>query len=343
MAKTAYANFKVYVGIIYLTISIIFFTFGWSIPHHVHGRPGNRQQHHSRRLHSRSCPAKPDRLVFVCLSVVPTRAFLLERNVNSLLQQTFNVDVIISIPNIFHRKFSESDTVKLRETVRHVAHSNSRVHVLDGRDVGPAMKLLSPLQKMGDDDYILIIVDDDQLYTEHIVCDLLVTESVFPGHALTRMSRNFLNTCPGARDYLSLTLISEATHGEEQLRVHTPSDIVMGTSSYLVRSTYFDSNIYRYSACPSIVRSAIFLNDDLWISAHLRLNRVPVTTILSGFELSDGYVTSAPEVYRELSRRDGLWHAGGKEVIHQLALHGVSRTFCPYSEHSSSRCWIGSE
>jgi hypothetical protein len=283
-----------------------------------------------------TCPIQPLKPVFVVFTSIPSRYLLLSSNVKFLLNQTYPAKIIISIPILYERfGQSDSDTRRLQDTAGELCLKHHRVHCMRGPDFGPASKLLIPLQLFDEMDVHLIVLDDDQLYSPHIVCDFLVLGKVMPGHAVTRMTRSLSKEkCPGA--YNSSTLISDATYTNRR-RTFSESALVMGTSGYFVNSAFFSADIFRYNACPPSMQTALFLNDDIWISAHLRKNGVPIVTCLTGLIVPLprlDYRISSAEGKRQLSRPDGLWKRRGKDAARTAALETLEEFFCNHTPKS---------
>jgi hypothetical protein len=277
-----------------------------------------------------ACPVQPRKPVFVVFTSIPSRQSLLPSHVRSLLNQTYPAKIIISIP-IFYERYDRSDSnaQKLQIIARDICLKHRRVHCMRGPDFGPASKLLIPLKLFVQRDVHLIVLDDDQIYSPHIVCDFLVLAEVMPGHAVTRMTRLLSKEkCPGA--YNSSTLVSDATY-THRYRPIFKGALVMGTSGYLVNSDFFSADIFRYDACPPSMQAALFLNDDIWISAHLRKNGVPIVTCLTGLIVPLPrlvYRISSAEVSRQFSRSDGLWKQHGKDAARTDALETLADYFC---------------
>lgn len=287
----------------------------------------------------RGCPATPDALVFICLSVVPPRLPVLDDHLAALLDQNFPADILLAIPDAYSREFSAADEAALREYVDALARDVPSVHIVRGPDTGPSSKLLLPLRKLQDTSAILIIVDDDQFYAASTACDLLVAQSVYPGRAIARMSRTLAQSCSDLGNYLATTRVSDLS--ELRYSVDTKSDILMGTSSYAVRASFFSSDVFSYNACPIAVREAVVRNDDIWISAHLRRGGVPLVTVLSGHELTSGYIASTPERRRAPSDSFGLWQEPDATVRSGRALRGVANVLRPDCHSVSPQCRFG--
>jgi hypothetical protein len=290
----------------------------------------------------RACPSAPDHLVFMCMSVVPSRASQILDNVESTLDQTFAVDIIVSVSEVFAREFRESEEYALFEIVKTLANMSNRIHVAYGRDRGPSSKLLLPLRKLGYLPFIFVIVDDDQVYSSSMVCDLLTAAIHYPRRAISRSSRNLSRTCSNIGDYNSTVLYACNADGADSGSIVFDTDVLLGTSSYMVRASFFSAAIFRYRACHRSIRNAILLNDDIWISAHLRANEISVVTILSGVSLPSGYVTSCPEVRRRISGADGLWHVNDSVTHRAKALVGVLDILSPSCVFPTARCVFNS-
>lgn len=206
---------------------------------------------------------------------------------------------------------------------------HSSVHILAGRDQGPGTKLLFPLKVLLETNAFLIVVDDDQIYAKNHACDLLMVGEMYPSKAVTRRSRVLSSMCEMGNDYEDTPLLHRNSRmGAPQDALSSTGDIAMGTSGYLVRAQFFSSDIFNYAICPQDVRDALIAKDDLWVSAHLRVKRIPMITVLPGFVTDRGYSVGVPEKVRTLSREDGLWRASTSKVRVRKAFHVLSHLFC---------------
>lgn len=284
---------------------------------------------------SYGCPISPDLPVAICLSVIPPRHARLEGVVRSLLDQSVHSLIYITLPTKYSRKFLERDIRNLASASIAISRAFSSVHVLRGTDFGPVSKLVAPLLNISEDT-ILVVVDDDQIYRKTMVCDLLMMRTRFPGAAITRRSRRFTSSCQSRVSYEGSVQQSD----ERSLltrKIFFRSDIVMGTSGYLVESSFFSQSIFDFGACPLQARKDLFFNDDIWISAHLRRRQVEVVTALTGARVGD-YRLSPPENHRQLSADDSLWKLEGREKARVGAIHAMRHIFCPNVLPSNSSC-----
>lgn len=274
------------------------------------------------------CPAEPRAPIFMVLTTIPSRLSLLAPMLATLLQQTFPVDILLAVPTEY-RRFSREETESLLAlTALPEVSANVRVHVLHGDDFGPGSKLLFPLSRLEGAEAYLLPIDDDQMYAPTLACDLLVVGLSYPERAITRRSRVFPKQ--HCSTYTTSSLVGEETVRPGQPRVLHGSDLVMGTSGYLVKSSFFDDSVFAYDDCPSAPREALLLNDDIWISGQLRRRGIEIIVSLSGFRSSLDYTTGKPEVRRVNNGLAGLW-AGKKtrEGEHRrLALNAFFGVFC---------------
>jgi hypothetical protein len=288
---------------------------------------------------SSRCPELPDHPVFVSFSTIPSRRSLLRSNIASLLNQTFSLDVIINVPQVFERRSFEFSHLKLlRRAAELECLREERVHCVTGFDYGPGAKLLLPLQLLWKaPEAIIIVVDDDQVYSRHLACDLLLASRRWPKHAITRMTRTLPDRlCPGTYDATSLVAEDSVWQAHAPRLMHE-SDLVMGTSGYLVYMSFFDNAIFRYDACPRQSRRDLFFNDDIWVSAHLRTRGIGITTMLSGVVLRESYASSQPENYR-VNPSDGLWRMHARSNLRSGALSAVSNIMCSHQPVRGKNC-----
>ena len=101
-------------------------------------------------------------MIYVSVSTIPQRIKTIHKSIESLLNQTLKPDkIFINIPNEFRRfkeKINDNDIPKFP----------SGVEVTRCEDSGPGTKLLGSLKKI-DNDSLLILADDDQIYENFMI------------------------------------------------------------------------------------------------------------------------------------------------------------------------------
>eukprot|EP00961_Rhodomonas_salina_P067550 907331-Rhodomonas_salina.2 len=117
--------------------------------------------------------------VVVSVTTVPDRVDSLGPTLESLLQQTRRVQIVVAIPHTSKRFPERAYTVP--QWLQEIAG----VRVVRGTDWGPATKLFAPLELMQNaTDNIIITVDDDTVYHPQMVENLLAYAEEFPDAVL---------------------------------------------------------------------------------------------------------------------------------------------------------------
>lgn len=277
------------------------------------------------------CPVHSKYPVFMAFTTTPSRAQLLGPLIRQLLNQTFPVHILLSVAEEYPQFLTE-DVRRLHEVVASEGVSGSpRVHILKAnRDIGPTAKILYPLSRLQGQKATIIVIDDDQEYSPTLACDLLAVSADYPHSAITRRSRVFPRK--HCSSYLASSLIAEETVPISQARLYHGSDLVMGTSGYLVKTSFFGSSVFNFARCPEDVQDTLKKNDDIWVSGHLKRQEIDTVVVLSGYKhalaMKKYYTTGLPEVQRQMSRKDGLWASSYEAQRRSKALHAFFGSFC---------------
>ena len=101
-------------------------------------------------------------MIYVSVSTIPQRIKTINKSIDSLLNQTLKPDkIFINIPNEF-RRFKE----KIKDN--EIPKFSENVEITRCEDCGPGTKLLGSLNKI-DDNSLLILADDDQIYENFMI------------------------------------------------------------------------------------------------------------------------------------------------------------------------------
>lgn len=159
--------------------------------------------------------------------------------------------IYIWIPKKYKR-FENTSISKIPDFLTN--HPLVQIEVID-KDWGPASKLLPCLQNILNPEEKIIVIDDDILYYKDMIKDLVSYSNKNPKDAVTTVGTNIIN---GAK--------------EKQKYLPTPRsvDIMFGSWGYLVKPSFFSSDIFEY---PSSLPEAFF-EDDVWICGHLKKNEI---------------------------------------------------------------------
>lgn len=190
--------------------------------------------------------------VIVTLTTTPMRINKIWPTLNSILLQSERPEKIyLWIPKEFKR-FPDQFISQLPYFIENNPYID--VKFIDN-DLGPATKLLPCLELFKDQAIKIIVIDDDRIYPQHFVRDLLIYEQLDPSTAIGIAGTVVFGT--EIREYRS----------SKQLAM---VDVLLGYQGYLVKPKFFSNAIFEY---PDNL-SAAFFEDDVWFSGHLQKNGV---------------------------------------------------------------------
>ena len=116
-------------------------------------------------------------MIYISLTVVPSRIQNLNKTVNSLLKQTLKPDkVFINIP-FKYKRFSE-----VIDDNQIPKFNDSIVEMTRCEDCGPGTKLLGSLNKTSKDS-LIILADDDNVYEDYMIEKFFYFYSIAPNNA----------------------------------------------------------------------------------------------------------------------------------------------------------------
>ena len=205
------------------------------------------------------------RRVIVSLTTTPGRIEYLNATIDSIKCQSITPDTIeINIPFEYRkRSLGRFDLTAIP----------SEIDVYRCDDYGPATKIIPTLQRYKGQDVCIIYCDDDRLYHPNWIERLLKTHDAHPYACVAEeiiqiknrfLTRIYLNS-------LSYRLRRTFSFGLWKPRRNDPSqgEIVEGFGGVLVRPEFFDDQV-------SQIPDEFVMVDDIWISAMLAKNQVPV-------------------------------------------------------------------
>jgi hypothetical protein len=172
--------------------------------------------------------------VVVSLSTIPSRAKYVSEAVARLLAQSAAVSELLV------------HCLKPPALPAHPA-----VKILYGPDYGPGTKLLGALEYLGNEDALIVTVDDDVIYHPRLIETLVAGADADPAAAL------------GFRGWLLDRRSEIALPGD--YRLHPEVDVLEGWSGAIYRRCFFEPGVSQaFRRCPSC-----FWADDVWISGYL--------------------------------------------------------------------------
>jgi hypothetical protein len=200
------------------------------------------------------CPTG-QRVVF-SLTTTPDRIHGITPTLVSLLDQTCRADgIYLNIPNHSLRHRCGYEIPPALQAI------SSVTIVRCERDWGPATKLIPTLQREGDGDTLIVVVDDDQIYPRCMLETFVAFSQKSPEAALC--SRGF--RIPPDFDHAQRdTLYGTDIHSARSI------EIMQGSAGFLVKPRFFTPRFFDYEAAP---RSAFYC-DDIWMAGNLARNGV---------------------------------------------------------------------
>ena len=201
--------------------------------------------------------------VVVSLTTTPVRIKKIWPTLNSIMRQSERPEKIyLWLPKQFKR-FPHHTIDQLPDFIK----NNPLIHVaFIDKDFGPATKLLPCLQFLAGQDKKIIVIDDDRIYSQHLIRDLLRYERIEPSSAIGIAGVVIMGS--NRRDYIATKKIALV-------------DVLLGYQGYLVKPQFFSEEIFEY---PNDLPEAFF-EDDVWISGHMQkrgIRRVLIPSKPSG-------------------------------------------------------------
>ena len=220
--------------------------------------------------------------VFVSLTTLPSRMRQLELTIASIERQRFKPDgILLGLP-----------TMSKREGTPYAIPQElvDRVTVISTEDRGPGTKLYSALDAIHDPDTIIITVDDDVEYEEHVLEKLVAASLRHPHAAIGFCGWNAEKLIRGG-DY---ELMYEENGNWPSNPA--PANVLEGYRGIAYRRGFFDADVLDYE-----FHEGAFFVDDVWISGYLALKGIPrLVTRYSDVTLTQD------EVWETIWKQNGL-------------------------------------
>ena len=223
---------------------------------------------------NQACAGRSD--IIVSLTTIPSRLPYIEDTLKSLLRQTRPpAEIRLYVPAFSARENRPYEIpARLRQLTSVTIHACS--------DVGPATKFIPALTSLPPDQLVLA-VDDDRIYPPNLVADLEAAARARPDAAYgfsgwiapedlidkpTTVIANLLERPP-------VPIYAQRQRRPRQV------DILQGTGGYLIRPRFFAlDRLVDHSTAPAAARSV----DDVWMSAHCRVDKFVIPAKRSNFQ-----------------------------------------------------------
>lgn len=197
----------------------------------------------------------------ISMSVLPSRFEGLKPTLNSLTDQSVLPEkIIINLPRFFKR---DQSNYEIPDFVRH--HPLVQINWID-EDLGPATKLLPALNMYeAEPDKLIIVVDDDQIYSRQMIENYIHHAEQLPDAALTLSGWTVPESFNHANKVQIYGAIVRVYRKDTSIKQPMRVDCLQGAASFAVRPKLFDDRVFNFENAP---KEAFFV-DDIWISGNL--------------------------------------------------------------------------
>lgn len=204
--------------------------------------------------------------IYISMSLLPSRAEHATSTIKSLLKQSLSPNKIkIYIPQDCD-KDPLPENFKLPEI-----YSNDLIEINYVKDIGPISKVLYTLEQHYKDDVYIITVDDDVQYPTDMVYNLVKNADSENKTAFAYRGRIINN---GVKNY-NMT----ALYKGNQIKQKKEIDIITGTWGALYHPSFFTKEFFEAKKFKK--NNSMFHTDDIWISGHLKKNKIKMAIIPS--------------------------------------------------------------
>lgn len=202
--------------------------------------------------------SRPQSDIIVSLSTIPSRLGLIDPTLNSILDQTIlPKKIYLNIP-----KFSRREQCAYEVPQRF--KDNPLIQIIDSeKDWGPATKSIPALVEEKDRNSPILVIDDDYVYSRKMIETYAIHLESYKDAVLCLRGWNL------PKDLIHKNKIR---YNGTDITDFKQADLVEGSSSYLLRSSFFTDHFYDYDSAPD----AAFFCDDIWVSGNLALSKVPI-------------------------------------------------------------------
>jgi len=226
-------------------------------------------------------PDAAEERTVISMTSIPERLNYLRPVLNSLLDQTYKVDEIsLNIPHV-SRKGTSYEIPKWLEDLAKNMESPIQIHRVPV-DLGPGTKIL-PTLKRETLDTIVIVVDDDNIYSSKLVEGLIEEfEKYDKKCAITnygmvmKKGNGFkdgnLKSEVGQRPVGDLKFPFKYDRALSVVSASREADFVQGCTGFLVTPGMFPKQVFDLKSGP---KEALTV-DDIWISGWLHYNGIKI-------------------------------------------------------------------
>jgi hypothetical protein len=213
----------------------------------------------------RGIVSSPNKII-VSLTTIPSRVNNLPLVVDSILNNTIVPDIIyINIPRISSK---ENKEYEIPEELK----LNNKVKInITEKDFGPLTKLYPTLLEELDPESVIICVDDDKEYDDHLIEHLLLASEKYPHSCICISGWNYINL-----GILALPITIPINNMVKNV------DILQCYNGVLYKRKFFKDDFDEY-----INIEECKTTDDISISKYLNNNEIEILSIPYNFKHKD--------------------------------------------------------
>ncbi len=194
---------------------------------------------------------------------------------NSLTHQSVIPEkIILNLPKTFKR---DKTNYKIPSYVTN--HPLIEINWIE-QDLGPATKLLPTLDLFKNEpDRLIIIVDDDQIYSHQMVENYVLNAEKMPNSAMTLSGWKVPHSFNHSDKHQLYGGIVRFYRRDNSVKNPVQVDCLQGAASFTVKPKFFDKSVFDFSSAP---KEAFFV-DDIWVSGNLSKTNTPIHVIPAPF------------------------------------------------------------
>jgi len=228
--------------------------------------------------------------IWISLTTLPDRIYKINKTLNSLKNQTVQVDKInLCIPYIAKR-------LNKPYIIPNFLINDKHINIIRCEDYGPITKLLGSLNNCENPNTIIITVDDDVIYPTDLVEKLLTRSQLYPKSAIGFCGWMLKDLVKSKHYFYSNLVYEDRIKG---LKFKTSVDVLEGYRGVLYKKHFFDNKIYDITN----LDESIFYVDDTFISLLLSENNVDRLS----FKYEEDTTLTTDEIFNK------IWKCGNKE------------------------------
>ena len=218
----------------------------------------------------------------ISFTTIPSRINKIEKTIGSIINQPID-EIVLWLPKNFKRVQGQINNIPKFLI-------NNKVNIQYVEDIGSITKIWYALKDTKYENCNIITIDDDVIYPSNFVQTFLNKKDLdevlcYRGRILNSPFNNYRN--------------SQVIHCND-IKYEKPVHIVTGTWGAIYKSSFFDKHFFERST------SNRHMVDDIYISANMWRNNIPMKVINNDFKPIDDKITSKIESLWAINARSNF-------------------------------------